>query len=283
MQYHASSYAEDVWDIFWYEKNLQGDIVAIYNEAGAKLVTYTYDAWGSFSRTYHNDGQNTAAANNPFTYRGYYYDYDLKFYYLNSRYYDPYVGRFINSDSLIAGNSGSIHGHNLFVYCFNNPANMTDSEGNWGESIKEWLIDKANTLYYNATKWHFEDRIEANGEHPTHEEVNETNSDWRLLPKSESLYHIDDVGKDELKYVHPDGREAVFNGDTLEPMTDPRYMGTYNYVTIQELPENAEYRDYIAVAGSYVGHFFADVLPYYLTLKSNTREQFEEKIIAIFD
>ena len=131
MQYHASSYAEDDWDIFWYEKNFQGDIVAVYSEAGTKLVSYTYDAWGNFTRTYTNGGQNTAAANNPFTYRGYYHDYDLGLYYLNSRYYDSAVGRFINSDSLIAGNSGSIHGYNLFAYCFNNPVNMTDSEGTW--------------------------------------------------------------------------------------------------------------------------------------------------------
>ena len=46
MQYHGSSYAEDVWDVFWYEKNLQGDIVAVYNDAGTKLVTYYYDAFG---------------------------------------------------------------------------------------------------------------------------------------------------------------------------------------------------------------------------------------------
>ena len=153
MMYHGASYSENQWDVFWFEKNMQGDIVAVYNESGTKLVSYTYDAWGSFSRTYHNDGQNTAAANNPFTYRGYYYDYDLKFYYLNSRYYDPYVGRFINSDSLIAGNSGSIHGHNLFVYCFNNPISLTDSEGGWPEWVETSLKaigDAASQAYDNV-------------------------------------------------------------------------------------------------------------------------------------
>ena len=39
--------AEDVFYTFWFEKNLQGDIVAVYNSAGTKLVSYAYDAWGN--------------------------------------------------------------------------------------------------------------------------------------------------------------------------------------------------------------------------------------------
>ena len=98
-KYHAASYAEDVWDIFWYEKNLQGDIVAVYNKAGTKLVSYAYDAWGNFTVSYHNGANSSSvAAKNPFKYRGYYYDADLGFYYLGSRYYDSYTGRFINAD-----------------------------------------------------------------------------------------------------------------------------------------------------------------------------------------
>ena len=45
MQYRAADYAADEWDIYWYEKNLLGDIVAVYNESGVKLVTYGYNAW----------------------------------------------------------------------------------------------------------------------------------------------------------------------------------------------------------------------------------------------
>ena len=47
MQYRGAGYANDTWDIFWFEKNLQGDIVAVYNHSGTKLVYYTYDAFGS--------------------------------------------------------------------------------------------------------------------------------------------------------------------------------------------------------------------------------------------
>ena len=66
MQYHGASYAEDVWDIFWYEKNLHGDIVAVYDESGTLLITYIYDAWGDWASMEYNDGYDTAAYNNPF-------------------------------------------------------------------------------------------------------------------------------------------------------------------------------------------------------------------------
>lgn len=52
MQYRTSSYAEDVFDYFYFEKNLQGDIVSVYNVNGTKLVSYSYDAWGNHTAHY---------------------------------------------------------------------------------------------------------------------------------------------------------------------------------------------------------------------------------------
>ena len=191
----------------------------------------------------------------------------------------------------MSGVGGNLLGNNLFAYCFNNPVNYSDSQGNWPtrEAIKNtWSKGKAKAgellydAYYNLTKWHFEDRIEANGKHPSYDEVTGDESEWIELPESESLYHIDDVGSPEKKFVHPDGREAVFDGDTHQPMEDPRYMATYNYVALRKPGKDGTILNYIDAAGSYVGHFVLDVLPYYITLKSNTREQFESKIIDIF-
>ena len=137
MQYHASGYAEDDWDIFWYEKNLQGDIVAVYSEAGTKLVSYTYDAWGNFNSTYHNgSSSSTIIGKNPFLYRGYYYDRDLKLYYLNARYYDPVVGRFISADypDVVLSTPNALTDKNLFAYCDNNPVMRTDGDGQFWET-----------------------------------------------------------------------------------------------------------------------------------------------------
>ena len=61
MRYRCASYAEGVFDTYWFEKNLQGDIVAVYSASGTKLASYVYDAWGNISTAYHNNGSNTAA------------------------------------------------------------------------------------------------------------------------------------------------------------------------------------------------------------------------------
>ena len=129
MQYRNSSYASGEFDTFWFEKNLQGDIVAVYNEGGTKLVSYTYDAWGNIE-TYTHDvsGTNFNATYNPFRYRGYYYDSELGFYYLNSRYYDPETGRFISEDGYVSTGQG-ILGYNMFAYCRNEPVFRKDAYG----------------------------------------------------------------------------------------------------------------------------------------------------------
>ena len=98
MQYLNTSSASNVWQTFWYEKDMLGNVVAVYSNSGVKLLSYRYDAWGGISVTNHAPGSNSAAHYNPFRYRGYYYDRDLSLYYLNSRYYDSRTGRFISPD-----------------------------------------------------------------------------------------------------------------------------------------------------------------------------------------
>ena len=90
-------------------KNIQGDITGIYDDEGTCLVTYTYDAWGNVTVSYSNGGASTAAKYNPFRYRGYYYDNETSLYYLNSRYYDSNVGRFLNADIYINANPVMYH------------------------------------------------------------------------------------------------------------------------------------------------------------------------------
>ena len=148
MNYRNSSYAANTWDVYWFEKNLQGDVVAVYDDDGTKLVSYKYDAWGNFTTQYHNNGLTSTARYNPFTYRGYYYDTDLGLYYLNSRYYDSVVGRFINADGAISDVGGDIRGYNMYSYCFNNPVNMTDPDGNW----PQWAKDAVKWVAGNIVK-----------------------------------------------------------------------------------------------------------------------------------
>ena len=108
-------------------------------------MPYTYDAWGNVTTTYHNGGSSTPARFNPFKYRGYYHDSELGFYYLNSRYYDPAIGRFISADGYVSTGTGLI-GYNMFAYCNNDPITFADFSGEsiigalktWGSSMW-WL------------------------------------------------------------------------------------------------------------------------------------------------
>lgn len=85
------------------------------------------------------------SANNHLLYRGYVVDKGTGLYYLQSRYYDPNVGRFINADKYFSGVGGDILGDNMFAYCFNNPVNLDDIEGNWPQCFKKavkWVAEK---------------------------------------------------------------------------------------------------------------------------------------------
>ena len=116
---------------YYYVLNLQGDVVAILDSNGTKVVGYSYDAWGRpLTRT--GSMASTLGLHNPLRYRGYVYDQESGLYYLQSRYYNPEIGRFINADSLdYLGADGSPVSYNLFVYCMNNPVMGCDSTGHW--------------------------------------------------------------------------------------------------------------------------------------------------------
>ena len=121
---------------YYYVTNLQGDVVAILDSTGTMVVNYHYDAYGVLLQT----GGTMAATLgtlNPLTYRGYVYDHETGLYYLQSRYYNPVIKRFISADGQIAGVGGDVSGYDLYEYCFNNPVNMYDSTGNWPNWIKK--------------------------------------------------------------------------------------------------------------------------------------------------
>ena len=110
--------------VYYYVKNLQGDIIALLDRWGNCVVEYTYDAWGkvlsvtgSMAESLGND--------NPLRYRGYYYDRETGLYYLQSRYYDPETGRFISAD----GVNMLLSGEQAYTYCGNNPINRSDPTG----------------------------------------------------------------------------------------------------------------------------------------------------------
>ena len=118
---------------FYYVLNAQGDVVGLLNESGTLVVKYTYDAWGKLLSVTDASGteivdEDHIAKINPLRYRGYYYDAETGWYYLQSRYYDPIVKRFLSADSFASTGLGFI-GYNMFTYCINNPVNCSDLSG----------------------------------------------------------------------------------------------------------------------------------------------------------
>ena len=112
---------------YYYITNLQGDVVAIVNSSGTTVVKYVYDAWGRVITTVDNTNINLGEIN-PLRYRGYVYDQETGLYYLQSRYYNPTWGRFINADSFVSTGQGLL-GNNMFAYCGNNPVLGYDPTG----------------------------------------------------------------------------------------------------------------------------------------------------------
>ena len=125
---------------YYYVLNLQGDVVKLIHYIPGfeyeSVATYEYDAWGNVSSS------GRLAEINPLRYRGYYYDNETGFYYLQSRYYDPANRRFINADGLISFDCG-FSGLNMYSYCGNCPVACSDPNG---ASFISDLIEKAKDL-----------------------------------------------------------------------------------------------------------------------------------------
>ena len=144
--------------MYFYVKNLQGDVVRIIDLSGTEVASYVYDAWGNIKDT---KGEPKIREINPIRYRGYVYDTETSLYYLQSRYYDPFTGRFLNADVYCDTNTGTPLSTNIFAYCENNPISNADESGYiaanvigaviggivgavGGYFLTNWLADKLN-------------------------------------------------------------------------------------------------------------------------------------------
>ena len=101
-------------EIFW----------SVLDSNGMLVVQYWYDAWGNHKVCDVSGNEITDTMHighmNAYRYRGYYYDRETGLYYLNTRYYDPETGRFINRN-ISQWNPIEINGLNSYSYGKNNP------------------------------------------------------------------------------------------------------------------------------------------------------------------
>ena len=115
-----------------YVRNAQNDIIGLIDSTGKRVVSYKYDSWGkvvSITGTL----AATVGQKNPFRYRGYYFDAESGMYYLQSRYYDPEIRRFISADEsdTLKEDLENLGQYNLYGYCFANPICLNDDDGTW--------------------------------------------------------------------------------------------------------------------------------------------------------
>ncbi len=108
-------------------------IVGLMDASGNRVVEYTYDAWGKLISTT-GTLATSLGADNPFRYRGYYYDTETGLYYLMTRYYDPEVCRFISADVYMTTGQGVLGG-NMWAYCGNNPVVRYEVQGEFWNII----------------------------------------------------------------------------------------------------------------------------------------------------
>ena len=123
---------------YYYITNVQGDVTHLVAADGEVVAAYGYDAWGQIV-----ESAGTMAEVNPLRYRGYYADAESGFYYLQSRYYDSTIFRFINADvAILSGLDGSALSYHLFTYCFNNPIMASDAFG-YAPEWWQWVVSGA--------------------------------------------------------------------------------------------------------------------------------------------
>ena len=141
--------------VYYYITNLQGDVMYIVGSNGQEVVSYTYDPYGNVLEI-GGTANDTIGPINPLRYRGYVYDTESGLYYLQSRYYDPKIGRFINADAYASTGQG-ILGNNMFAYCGNNPVNRVDTTGTISiqaiKAIATGLMDAVICLSTGGTIW----------------------------------------------------------------------------------------------------------------------------------
>ena len=149
-------------EAYYFSKNAQGDIERIVDSRGTYVCEYSYDAFGNIVSV---SGDSYIAKLNPFRYRSYFYDEETGFYYLNARYYDPEVRRFINADDVqYIGAKGSAASYNLFAYCENNPVMYSDPGGNTFKFNRYLTISGTfdSSPVYSASIWNGLRKYKAN-------------------------------------------------------------------------------------------------------------------------
>ena len=206
--------------MYYYIKDLQGDITEIVDKDGKAVAEYAYDAWGNMLTE--NNGTLTVGKLNPFRYRSYVYDEETGLYYLQSRYYDTLTGRFLNADVYCDTESGTPLSTNMFAYCENNAINKSDDEGK-----DAWWIQSPNS---------------ANGKGHTSLLLKEKSGYWWYFYWGPSSIQLLFLGTTSLKNINKNVRNQInyYNNDKKRPVMIRKLDYSENYTQAIQLKGHFE-------------------------------------------
>lgn len=120
---------------YTFHVNARGDITSVTDESGTVVAGFEYDSWGIITKE-----TGTFASSVPFRYAGYRYDTETKLYYLQQRYYNPEIGRFLTLDPVLGDKKNPIT-QNGYAYADNNPVNLVDPDGEWAWAVAFAVYD----------------------------------------------------------------------------------------------------------------------------------------------
>ena len=278
IKYRSSASATPVY--YYYGLNSRGDVTSLYDSNGNLIVVYTYDAYGKLLSIQTKDGVDiTSATNianlNPLRYRGYVYDTETGFYYLQSRYYDPTTCRFINGDSQL--NLDSTNGFNVFAYCNGNPAFYTDNCGTRpvvgaSPSSESYVERKLSFAYMNNRQVYtsIDSAAKAAGILVA-TETSKDNKEHAIM-----TYYIGNIGDVKYYYNGPmvDGTHATVRIEFDLVGNEKPAAATHSHPYCNgHIPNDFSYEIYDPITNSYYGDAVVSKyynIPFYLAAPNGT-------------
>ena len=210
---------------YYYHFDGLGSVVDLSNSNGDSCQSYEYSAYGQVAASDPN------FLTNPYMFTGRRFDIETGLYYYRARYYNPHIGRFMQTDPV-----GYADGINWYLYCGNNPLGMVDPSGRAAKR-RSSTIPSDWELFSWITAWPY----------PLWERPN-----WRILV---GWYFVS--GTMPLVYTGAEATDFLLNDRDISPqMKDlienefvpnnfPGYEpGTYGTYSIQEKVSVAFNRPY---------------------------------------
>ena len=240
-------------NMYFYVKNLQGDIINIVDENGSVVVRYDYDVLGKITAVKNGSNQTitdpaSLAFLNPLRYRGYVCDDETGLYYLQSRYYDPVTGRFLNADVYVDTETGTPLSTNMFAYCENSSLISIDSNGQRRKAYWNGEYSTPGRTIYNCYAYALginnlwlEPGGRGNDYNIVKSEIKKNNSYYLaimgkpvMLPKTYSVDYILEQTKKDLRHLRIPYRQVYSSavilqkGEYLIAIRTHYYKNIYN-------------------------------------------------------